>query len=156
MLKYIYTDEHRINRFDRYFSYIDTVKDRLPESLYLFASDVSRYELRGQKSLHDAWIEEVIFQCQYVENNIEDSRLILRLALSSGNKISICYAGVVGYDFHGVPSMWPGKATDLLTHEVSLESDELFSHFFVFDRDVYLRVLFRFFSIEDKIKGRKA
>lgn len=151
MLKHIYTDENRINRFDRYFSYIDSVRECLPENLYLFASDVSRYELSNEKSLHDAWIEEITFQNQYVENAIEESNVFLKLALASGKGISICYTGVLGYEFHGIPSVRPNKATDLLTHEVSLESGGLYSHTLVFDKNVYLKVLFRYFSIEDHI-----
>jgi hypothetical protein len=148
MLKHIYTDENRINRFDKYFSYIDSIKAHLPESLYLFASDVSRYELSNRKSLHDAWIEEITIQNQYVENSIE-SKIYLKLVLASGAGVSICYAGVQGHEIHGIPSMWPDKATDLLTHEVSLEPNGLYSHALVFDRDVYFKVFFRFFSIED-------
>jgi hypothetical protein len=148
VLKHIYTDEIGFTNFSRYFEYLERIKDQIPEDIHTFFSDVSRYDLNGPNTLHDAWIEEINFSRKYVSssNEIESGDLKIRLLLAAGGSIAINYADVIGCEFHGFSSKWPDRAVDLLVHEFYLESDGIFSHTLVFDRDIYLKVLFRNFS----------
>lgn len=148
MLNHIYVDQNRINQFDKYFSYVESIKSSVPAILHDFASDVSRYELNGKKTLHDSWIDEITFRRKYISgsNEIASSGLTVRLLLAEGGWISLAYSDVVGHEFQGFSNKWPDMAVDLLVHEFSLESDAIFSHTLVFDRGVYLKIFFRGFS----------
>ncbi len=152
MLKHIYVDERRITCFDRYFSYIESVKNELPENLYEFASDISRYEMNGPSTLHDAWVEDVALSTRYANesNAIVASDVVVRLRQATEGTIAIAYSGVQGFEFQNFPSRWPNHATDLLVHEVAVEPEGLYSHTLVFDKDVIMKVLFHDFSLEDK------
>lgn len=153
MLKHIYVDEKRINRFDRYFSYIESVKSELPLHLYEFASDISRYSLDGLKTLHDAWLEELKVSTRYEQdsNVVASSEVVLRFRQAFEGTITIAYSGVEAFEYRNVPNRWPDRATDLLVHEVSVESDGVYSHTLVFDKDVVMKVLFRDFSLEESV-----
>lgn len=153
MLKHIYVDERRVTCFDPYFSYIESVKSELPAHLYAFASDFSRYELNGSKTLHDAWLEEVKISTRYEHdsNAIAASGVVLRLRQALGGTITMAYSGVQAFEYRNVPNRWPDRATDLLVHEFSVESDGFYSHTLVFDNDVVMKVLFRDFSLEESV-----
>lgn len=46
-LTYIYVCEAGVTMFDRYFSYLDSVKEQLPSALADFALDKSHYDLQS-------------------------------------------------------------------------------------------------------------
>lgn len=154
MLKHIYVDETRTTCFDRYFLYIESIKEQLPVHLYRFASDVSRYELNGPSTLHDAWVEDVFLSTRYSDRSnaiaVAEAKVCLRKA--DDGFIAMTYSGVEGFEYKNLPSRWPDKATDLLVHEVSMESSGLYSHLLVFDKDVYMKLIFKDFSLEDKAR----
>lgn len=153
MLKHIYVDERKATCFDRYFSYIESVKNEFPVDLYAFASDFSRYELNGPKTLHDAWLEEVKISTRYAHdsNVIAASEVVLRLRQAFEGAITVAYSGVQAFEYRNVPDRWPDRAMDLLVHEFSVESDGLYSHTLVFDQGVVMKVLFRDFSLEESV-----
>lgn len=151
MFKHIGTDERGWNTFDRYFAYIDSAREILPPDVHAFASDVARYELQGQKTLHDAWLEDFSCRNAYEENSnvLLGSTIVLVLRQAYGGVIRLTYGGVSGWTFHGLPERWPDRAVDLLVHEFSMESDCMCAHRIEFDRSVTLEILFRTFSVEE-------
>ena len=153
MLKHIYQDERRITHFDPYFDYIESVKSELPPGLHAFASDVSRYELNGPRTLHDAWLEDFRCSTEYAQdsNEITAASVILRLRRrkSGGGTTVLTYSRVEGVEYHGMPSSRPDRACDLLVHEVTVHADGLYSHALVFDKGIAMSILFRAFSLED-------
>lgn len=42
--------------FDRYFSYIESIRGKLPSHVFAFASQAKYYDLESPTSLHDAWL----------------------------------------------------------------------------------------------------
>lgn len=153
MLKHIYQDERRVTYFDPYFAYIESVKSELPPGLHAFASDVSRYELNGPRTLHDAWLEDFRCSTDYAQdsNEIKTATVTLRLRRRKGRggTTVLTYSGVEGVEYHGMPSSWPDRARDLLVHEVTVHADRIYSHALVFDNDIAMNILFRAFSLED-------
>jgi hypothetical protein len=151
MFRHIVADVRGWDNLDPYFAYLDSVKDHLPPNLHAFASDVARYELQGTKTLHDAWLETLSCANAYEEgsNAIQGSTLQLVLRQALGGRIRLTYGGVTGWVFRGFSDRWPDRAIDLLTHEISLESDGVYAHRIEFDRDVSLEIIFRTFFVED-------
>jgi hypothetical protein len=154
MLKHIYVDERQWTCFDQYFVYIESIKEHLPADLYRFAADVSRYELDGPNTLHDAWVEDVVFSTRYRNqtNVIAAAEAKVCLRKANGRFISMTYSGVEGFEYRNLPNRWPDMATDLLVHEVCLESSSLYSHLLVFDKDVYMKLVFRNFRVEENAR----
>lgn len=151
MLKYIVTDASGVTQFDRYFAHIESISRSFPPDLHAFASDASRYELQGTKTLHDAWIDNMSFGMGYQHdtNAIETARLDLELRQALGGMIRLSYGGVSGWLFNGYPDRWPDRAIDLLVHEFDVAPDAMLVHRLEFDRDVSLEILFRTFSFEE-------
>ena len=151
MFRHIDTDSYGTTLFARYFAYIESAKSSFPPGVHAFASDAARYELQGQKTLHDAWLEDLCFRNAYGEhsNAISASEIALTLRQASGGSIRLLYGGVSGWTFRGIPERWPDRAVDLLVHEFGMESDCVCAHRIEFDRGVSLEILFRKFSFED-------
>lgn len=153
MLKHIHTDVSGVTHFDRYFAHLESVRQAMPRALHAFASDESRYELQGTKTLHDAWIESMSFRIGYQEasNAIVSARVDLDLRQALGGTMRMSYGGVSGWSFNGSPNRWPERAVDLLVHEFDLAPDAMFVHRFAFDRGVSLEIVFRIFSFEETV-----
>jgi hypothetical protein len=47
-------------RFSKYYEYLDSVRSRMPESAYAFATADWHYDYGDPRSPHDAWLEEVV------------------------------------------------------------------------------------------------
>ena len=59
-MKYVEIDEHTGEyTWDAYFEYLRSIRGRLPEVLYSYASNWEHYSLDGTNSLHDAWLISV-------------------------------------------------------------------------------------------------
>jgi len=145
-VKYIYTDENGFTTYDRYFEYLESVRDILPSHIYTFASDSMNYDLSSKSSLHDSWLEcltvkEYELATDKQLRNIDISLLLLGpyhdtntlLSYSSVKEYSINYkAGGTKYtENHG----------DILVHEIRVESDLTFCHEIKFDRNTILEVV---------------
>lgn len=151
MLKHIVTDDFGMAHFDPYFAHLESIKQSMPPALHAFASDESRYELQGPKTLHDAWIEGMSSRIGYQQasNAIESARIDLHLRQALGGMMRMSYGGVSGWSFNGTPDRWPDRAVDLLVHEFDLAPNAMFVHRFAFDRGVSLEIVFRTFSFEE-------
>jgi hypothetical protein len=150
MLKHIVTDDVGMTHFDHYFAHLESVRQSMPRALHAFASDESRYELQGTKTLHDAWIEGMSFRIDYQQANvIESARIDLDLRQALGGMVRMSYGGVSGWSFNGNPDRWPDRAVDLLVHEFDLAPNAMFVHRLAFDRGVSLEIVFRTFSFEE-------
>ena len=155
---YIYEDDQGFTRLDQYFSYLRGISDQMPPVLRGFACDESRYDLKSESSLHDAWVESIFYENNFSpdSNFILFSLLRIKLLLAKRNCVlSLSYGSVVAFECNCTPTLWPECAVDLLVHEIRAESDGFFSHNLQFDRNIWLRVVFRDFSWHTE-EGRKA
>jgi hypothetical protein len=46
--------------FDRYRVYVESIRNKLPEHVYAFASNPGHFNLDSRSSLHDAWLETLM------------------------------------------------------------------------------------------------
>ena len=130
MFAYIYEDAARVTRFDRYFDYLASVSNEMPLQLYEFASDHERYELSGDRTLHNARLNSVsvVNECEVGSNLLTKRDVILNLSLAQNKIIELLYGDVMQFEFSHVPAFWPNRAVDLLTHEVRIESGGIYLH----------------------------
>ena len=140
-MKYIYENEDGFTTYDRYFSYLETIKDVLPRHVYGFASDAGRYELRGPRTLHDSWIKEIIISHSRESSGLCSSLNLELLLLSQDHdKVHrLCYVNVSNYQFDNL--CWEkGRHNDLLFHEVRFENGRI-EHELVFDGKVRILIV---------------
>lgn len=120
----------------------------MPDTLYEFASDSKRYELRGEKTLHDSRISHL--NIGYQKEKEFSCKVVLYLELADlGNKLQLEYSGVVAIQNSFVPDFWPNQPVDLLTHEFTLSDNGLFRHFIEFDRGVWCDIIFSSFAFAE-------
>ena len=139
-MKYIIENELGFTTYDNYFKYVDSIKSSLSEKLYSFASDPERYDLRSQKTLHDAWIEHI--EVNYRSTGCDEVRKIdialTLLGQHHDRKHQLLYKGVHSYSFKNMDSN--GRINnDLLLHEIRLEG-ELIAHEIIFDNGVEILI----------------
>jgi hypothetical protein len=146
--KYIFEDEKGFTSFDRYFDHLRTLKNTMPEVLYEFVVDISRYELHGAKTLHDARISSlnaVYPSCRSFSSQVE----LVLLSADFDKKLRLEYSGVVGFNGLFIANDESNRPVDLLTHEFTVTGDGLFKHVIEFDRDVWFEVVFTSFAYQD-------
>jgi len=67
--------------FEDYKKYLETVKDKMPQTLYDFVSDSKRHNLEEQ-SLHDSWVNEInIKEIRDKENRFRSVELVITIEL---------------------------------------------------------------------------
>lgn len=143
--EYIYENEDGFTFLDRYFDYLGQIKSSMPKVLYEFASDCRRYELLGEKTLHDSWINNLDISYTYESECSCKVKLNLKLA-HLGNNLQLEYSGVIALRNLFISEFWPNRPVDLLTHEFTVTSDGFFKHVIEFDRGVWFEVTFSSFS----------
>lgn len=82
MINRIYQNKLGITKFNKYFSYLKDIRDEIDPYIYEFFSDERKYQLRGEKTLHDSWIQDfkISRELKTVENT--NSSIELRLLLA--------------------------------------------------------------------------
>lgn len=148
--KFIYEDELGITHFDKYFNYIKNSRQHMPENLWRFASDTSRYELNGRLTLHDSRLESLAISNTYNadDNIVAVDCVSINLLLASSGKIELSYSGVLSVRYHKPLGEWEDKAADLLTHEFTIVRAGVYRHLIEFDHGVEFEIFFRNFDAQ--------
>jgi hypothetical protein len=86
--------------FERYFEYLDSVKERMPREAYSFAAADWHYDHNDSRCPHDAWVEELVLAepSSGMRSEIRDLEIRVRLlgAWHDGH-IELTYAKVQSY-----------------------------------------------------------
>jgi hypothetical protein len=141
-MKYIYDGKEGAIYFDRYASYLDSIRDQLPAHVYDFASNSNHFDLTSHSSLHDAWLESLCVVEPATGSRSEVRAIEIRLRLLGpfhDRYINLVYTGVSKYGLNapsrpGEPRFTHTAHGNLLTHEVRFENGALV-HELLFERD---------------------
>jgi hypothetical protein len=124
-VKYVEFDERTgAIHWDEYFDYLKSVRTRLSEELYSYASDWGHYSLDGLNSLHDAWLLSVQFA--FREKNVA----IELLGARQDRKHVFEYKNVEAYSLDLAVNFRSGDR-DVIAHEFRIE-EELIVHEIIF------------------------
>ena len=135
--------------FDLYASYVESIRHKIPEHVYAFASDPQHFDLTSHSSLHDSWIDTLTVR-EVKENTNSEARkleVILRLFGPFHDRyINFRYVGVTEYSFVmpsriGHPRYQHISHGDLYTHEVRMDADGLLTHEILFEGDSTLLIV---------------
>ncbi len=146
-LVHIYDDADGITRFNRYFGYLNSVKNELPEGLLAFATNEDHYALNSSVTLHDSWLRSLDVKKEY--SSAGDSRSVVTLKLLHAmheSVISLVYSPAAELSCQLTPTHWPDRPVDLLIHEFSMVEPGKFRHFVQFDRGVWIEIFFHEFA----------
>jgi hypothetical protein len=147
-VKFLNPDTEGIIFFDEYFSYLEQIRDHLPNSVKEFALDEHRYELNGPKTLHDGWLVAVNLARSVGVLQELDCTLTLKILLATHETtLTLIYEGVSNF----VPSLNLSNLiklqVDLLVHEFQLVTPELLQHSLRFADESIVTVRFKRFSV---------
>lgn len=131
--RYIYENELGFVCFDRYFDYLESIKDRLEIPVYEFFSDIERYSVDSKKSLHDAWVD--LIQVEQVDGGRAEnlSVKIVLLGPFHDRRFEISYFNVAGFSLVHAGIRRRNGRQDLLAHELRLSDDGCIEHLIEFD-----------------------
>ncbi|HRH40262.1 MAG TPA: hypothetical protein PKY82_01365 [Pyrinomonadaceae bacterium] len=107
--------------FEDYKRYLETIKDKLPQSLYNFVSNSKRHNLEEQ-SLHDSWINEIkISVVRDTENRNKTKSVFIKIEL-----LGPYHDRIFEINFNNVCSYQIGSGEiqdcDLISYEIYLEN----------------------------------
>lgn len=147
-MEYILNSEREGIDFGRYSAYVESIRSRLPEHVYAFASDPSHFNLDSHSSLHDAWLEDLVIRetAMGERNQIRQLEIHLRLLGPYHDRwIHLNYFGVAQYSLvmppkYSEPRYKHTAHGDLITHEIRLGQNALLLHEFLFERDSTLLI----------------
>ena len=99
----------------------------MPEPLVSFATDISRYQLNGENTLHDSWLKDLHIKKNYDQSIIKYSEVELCLLQASHRKeIKMTYHNVNSFNCSLKSERWIDRPVDLLLHEFSKINDNFF------------------------------
>ena len=127
--------------FTSYLSYVESIQDRLPPHIYVFASDPRHFDLSSPSSLHDAWLETLSVRevATGMRNEIRKTEISLTLlGPAHDRRIHLSYTGVTGYSFT-MPFQSVAHG-DLLTHEIRLGVGKSYIHEIQFQNESTLLI----------------
>jgi hypothetical protein len=119
-------------RFDEYFEYIESIRDKLSAEAHQFASNFEHYSLQGKASLHDACIQRIEIEESASGVRSEVRELGMRMQLLGpyhDRTLLISYDKVSMYAIGarcGVSQ--PVAHGDIFTHEVRISEDQQIVH----------------------------
>ena len=141
-LKHIYQNELGWTTFIKYFQYLNNNKEKFSLSLFEFAREAGRYELRGEKTLHDAWLTDLhiskIYNGDLLTTNIE----ITLLHADHEKEIILKYFNVTHFNSLLNTNHGFRQPADLLVHEVQYLEPFKFKHSMEFAWDVWIDITF--------------
>ena len=121
-----YSHEKHAFLADAYLAHIKNIKDKLPESVYEYASDVRHYDLQSVQSLHDSWLEEFSVNEEFtgVRKEVRQTKVKLKLLGSfHDHHIYIEYNTVSNISMNSKQPSIEGWG-DLLAHEFDYNDKE--------------------------------
>ncbi|MGD9562836.1 MAG: hypothetical protein AB7F88_11405 [Pyrinomonadaceae bacterium] len=125
-----YLTENGYDR-DAYVSYLESIRDRLPEHVMQFASDPDLF----YRSFHDSWLDYLNIVEVAAGERMEERSTEIEVRLLGpfhDRRVFIRYKGVIEYQFRA-DNVEKGHG-DLLLHEVHLGDDSELIHELEFDR----------------------
>lgn len=133
--------------FSDYFEYIRSVANVMPQPLRDYSTDVDSYALHGTKTLHDSRMLSAILEKRYDEkfSNVVSSIELSFIDQLFEGKTTLRYADVSSYLFKEIGSD-SNRHADVLVHEFSIVTPELFRHRIIFDHSGEVEIEFRKFS----------
>lgn len=124
-MRYLLTDDDGVTQFGSYFEHLRRIEKRLPETVFRFATDESRYPLNGPRTLHDARLRSIELRGESPRDFDPKEAVVTLLNAVGDRRFSLVYTGVTHVMASG--EVWPDLGTaDLLTHEVGREDDRVF------------------------------
>ena len=146
-MEYIHQKPGEID-FLKYEKYIHSIRARLPEHLYAFASNPDHFNLEAHSSLHDAWLESLVVNEVATGERNQIRQLEIKICLLGpfhDRRINLHYTGVEQYSFntppvYGHPRYKHTAHGDLFTHEIRLGQNGLFIHELLFERNAVFLV----------------
>ena len=150
-MKHVVQDGSGAWRFDEYFAYLESVKERLPLEVYAFASAWAHYSLDNPSSLHDAWVDAFTVRelAEGERSEVRTTEAVLRLLAPYHDRAQVLrYRGVTSYTMTS-PSVGSGHG-DLIVHEVTLVGERRVQHELLFDTGSTLTVECESFSYEEQ------
>jgi hypothetical protein len=94
--------------FDRYRVYVESIRNKLPEHVYAFASNPGYFNLDSHSSFHDAWLEALTVREAASGEREQIRQLEIQLCLFGpyhDRWIHLNYVGVEQYSFQMPPSV---------------------------------------------------
>lgn len=141
-MRYILNDQSDSIDFDRYLAYLDTVRSRIPQPVFAFASNPQHFDLRSPDSLHDAWLEEVVVREIATGERREVRRAQIEMTLLGqfhDRRIHLLYEAVESYRWEmpasGAPRYEHTAHGDLYTHEICVAANGRLTHEILFERN---------------------
>ena len=133
-MRYITEDQRGFTSFDGYFDYVESIKHRLSEHLYAFASVASRYDLASKGSLHDAWLQSLRVEIDYGRENAaaQPSQITVILLGPFHDRLHTLKYTDVRWANLDLQLLGDDRKRDVLCHELRWE-DGLLQHEFEFD-----------------------
>ena len=148
MVERITSMEHIINSqndgidFVKYAAYVESIRDRLPEHIYSFASDSRYFDLSSHSSLHDAWLESLTVREAATGPRSEIRKLEIHICLLGpfqDRRIHLRYIGVVRYGCNASAHEGDQIAHgDLFAHEIRVSEGGTLIHELLFQRATLL------------------
>jgi len=124
-------------RFEAYAEYLESIRDRLPESAYAFAAAPWHYDFSDPRCPHDSWVESLtVSEPSSGERRQQRSvEIAVRLlgAYHDGH-ILLTYKSVRGYLLNSLHDSHGAGHGDWLTDEIRLSDSGLVLHEVEFSR----------------------
>ena len=151
-MNHILSDDGMID-FDRYLAYLETVREKLPDHVFSFASDSRHFDLESRTSLHDAWLESAVVK-EMPSSNEGNRKVDIVLTLLGpfhDRLIQLRYSDVERYSLAALTSQQdlgnrPSGHGDLYTHEIRLGEKGQLVHELLFVNDATIFIEFSGFS----------
>lgn len=144
MTNLIYQNDLGVTKFDKYFCYLDNIRDEIDPYIYDFFSDEKKYQLRGQETLHDSWIQDLKIFRDLKNEEIVSSNIELSLLLATWDNVLI-----LNYNdafFEKIPfEIFDHQyaKNDLLVHELQwCKHMKRYRHIICFNNDIDLIINF--------------
>jgi hypothetical protein len=146
-MEYIHTKPGEID-WGIYEKYIQSIRKKLPEQVYAFASNPNNFNFQSHSSLHDSWLESLIVKEVATGKRNEIRKMEIEISLLGpfhDRRILLRYTGVTQYSFVAPPQYDEPRYKhtahgDLFTHEVRLGHNGLIVHELLFERDAVLLI----------------
>lgn len=158
-MEYIINAETEGIDFTRYFAYITTIRGKIPEHVFCFASDSRYFDLSSQSSLHDSWLESLTIREVAHGERKEIRRMEVSICLLGpfhDRRIHLHYRGVTHYTFRasshdGDERLDQTAHGDLITHEIRLGYDGLMVHELLFENGATFLIEFSDFRHSEEL-----
>lgn len=132
--------------FDDYFEFLHKKENEIPESIKHFVSDPNRYLFNTKETLHDSVLSEFKFS---ISKN-KDTLLISFLSPYRDRYYKFMFTGIVNISFKKEDKTF--KNNDLLIHQFSFKSKEIYTYDFIFANGQKVSIDFKQLQVIEKMR----